>query len=165
MTRLVSDILQLSRGEYVHEYNPFLLDIFSDLLMPTAQEFPGINLAKSCNRGTLILGDTDRLRQMMRNLVSNAVRACGDSHKVTLNFFEVSRYIVIQIEDKGPGITPESLPHIFNKFYKGKGGGFGLGLAIVKQIVETHKGRIEVESEFGKGTTFYIFLPKLYDKV
>ncbi len=162
MTRLVSDILQLSRGEYVREYRPFLLDVVKDLLKPAIQEFPGVGLAANCNKEVLILGDSDRLRQMMRNLVSNAIGACGSTDKVMLSFLEVSEYVVIQVKDRGPGIRPESLPHIFNKFYKGgKGGGFGLGLAIVKQIVETHKGRIEVESEFGKGTIFSIYLPAL----
>ena len=159
MTRLVSDILQLSRGEYVREYRPFLLDVVKDILKPAIQEFPGVGLVANCNKEVLVLGDSDRLRQMMRNLVANAISACGSNDKVRLNFLETAEYVVLQVQDKGPGIRPESLPHIFNKFYKGSKGGFGLGLAIVKQIVETHKGHIEVESEFGRGTTFSIYLP------
>lgn len=161
MTSLVSDILQLSRDEYIREYTLYLIDITHDLLEPTVKEFPGVQLQLTSDKSVLILGDADRLRQMLRNLVTNAIRACGDSNKVTLSFVEKSQYIVIKVKDKGPGIPSEVLPHIFNKFYKGKSGGAGLGLAIVKQIAEAHKGHVKVKSGLGKGTNFYVYLPVL----
>jgi len=67
--------------------------------------------------------------------------------------------VVLEIHDDGPGISPDVLPDIFRKFYKGAGGGAGLGLAIAKQIALAHDGDIHVESELGVGTTFFVHLP------
>jgi signal transduction histidine kinase len=69
--------------------------------------------------------------------------------------------VYLEVSDEGPGIPEDMLPHIFDKFYKGAGGGAGLGLAIAKQIAEVHEGTLTVESEVGKGSTFRLTLPVL----
>lgn len=159
MSRLVEDILQLSRGQVVTEYNPYLLDPLTDILQPVAEEFQGVKL--EAQRDILMLGDPERLRQLIRNLTANAVRACAHASDVTLACQEQAETILLQVRDVGSGIEPAMLPNIFEKFYKGAGGGSGLGLAIAKQIAEAHGGTIAVESERGKGTTFSITLPAL----
>lgn len=160
MSRLVEDILQLSRGQVVTEYNPYLLDPLNDILQPIAEEFQGIQVDAPEN--ILMLGDPERLRQLIRNLTANAVRACKQPSDVKLLCREAKeKTILLQVCDKGSGIEPAMLPNIFEKFYKGAGGGSGLGLAIAKQIAEAHGGTISVESKRGKGTTFSITLPAL----
>ncbi len=156
MTRLVADLLQLSRGQLVREYAPHLLDPATDILKPVAEEFPGVRL--EAEPGSLLLGDPDRLKQLIRNLTANAVRATENPRKVTLGLVTLDDRVVLLVRDRGPGIAEELLPHIFEKFHKGVGGGAGLGLAIAKQIADAHDGTLEVESFIGRGTTFRVTL-------
>ena len=157
MSRLVADLLQLTRGQLILEYTPHLLDATTDILKPVAEEFPGVRL--EAKTGTLLLGDPERLKQLIRNLTANAVRATGNPRKVTLALLACEGQAVLMVRDRGPGISEELLPHIFEKFHKGVGGGAGLGLAIAKQIADAHQGLIEVESFPGRGTTFRVTLP------
>lgn len=157
MSRLVVDLLQLSRGELVREYDPHLLDPYHDILRPVAEEFFGVQLR--ARSGSLLLGDPERLRQLIRNLTANAVRASGDPSKVRLELEAAGQQLILRVRDEGSGISPETLPRIFEKFYHGRGGGTGLGLAIAKQIVDLHDGEITVESELGKGSVFSVRLP------
>lgn len=171
MSGLVADLLQLSRGEVVREYEPFLIDVGEEVLGAVANEFPGVRYKglqgsrmnqDFDNPEGLILGDPNRLKQATRNIVNNAIRACGgDESKVTLSFRETSENVIMRIEDSGKGMPDEVLNKIFDKFYKGANGGAGLGLAIVKQIVDQHGGYIEVESSLGEGSSFDVFLPAL----
>ena len=115
--------------------------------------------------GSLVLGDPDRLKQVVRNLTANAVRATGNPRKVTLGLVAADEHIVLLVRDRGPGIAEDLLPHIFEKFHKGVGGGAGLGLAIAKQIADVHGGTIEVESFKGRGTTFRVTLPAVEEEV
>ena len=159
MSRLVADLLQLSRGELVQEIVPHLLDPCTDILEPIAEEFQGVSLRAEA--GETLVGDPERLRQLLRNLTANAVRATGDPAQVELRLHHTPENVIMEVSDTGPGIPAEQLPHIFDKFYKGVGGGAGLGLAIAKQIADVHQGRLYAESEVGKGTTFRLVLPAL----
>jgi two-component system, OmpR family, sensor kinase len=159
MSRLVADLLQLSRGELVQELVPHLVDPFTDILQPVAQEFPGVRL--SGEEGETLVGDPERLKQLVRNLVANAVRATGNPANVEVRLRSEKDAVHLEVADSGPGIPKEMLPHIFDKFYKGAGGGAGLGLTIAKQIAEVHKGTLTVESEVGQGSTFRLTLPLL----
>ena len=157
MSRLVTDLLQLTRGQLVRDYTLHLLDPATDILKPVAEEFPGVRL--EAQAGHLLLGDPDRLKQLVRNLTANAVRATDNPRKVTLGLFTTDEHVVLLVRDRGPGIPEELLPHIFEKFHKGVGGGAGLGLAIAKQIADAHGGTLSVESFKGRGTTFRVSLP------
>lgn len=156
MARLVEDLLQLSRGELVKELEPHLVAPLSDVLRPVAEEFPGV--AVEGDAGALLVGDPDRLRQLVRNLAANAVRAAGGSAGVVLSVEQDPGSVVLRVTDEGPGIAPELLEHIFDKFYKGAGGGAGLGLAIARQVARHHGGELSVESRPGH-TVFEVRLP------
>lgn len=156
MTRLVEDLLQLSRGEIVKEAGDHLVDLAGDVLRPVAAEFEGV--AVEAPRGLLVLGDPQRLRQLARNLVANGVRAAGRPAGVTLRLAEAGGRALVTVEDDGPGIAPELLERIFEKFYKGAGGGSGLGLAIARQIAVHHGGTLGVTSRPGQ-TVFEVRLP------
>ncbi len=117
-------------------------------------------------------GDRDRLEQALQNLAANAIRHAPDGSTLRLSSRSDNGDVVLSVEDEGPGIPPEHLPHVFDRFYKveasraqgnGQGGGpggSGLGLSIVKAIVERHGGRISVGSRPGR-TTFEMVLPRL----
>jgi signal transduction histidine kinase len=95
----------------------------------------------------------------MVNLTQNALRAMPDGGQLTIRIAPANPGVQITVTDTGCGIEQSKLPHIFERFYKGKDGGLGLGLAIVKELVEAHNGKISVTSTFGKGTCFLLQLP------
>ncbi|MEJ2599115.1 MAG: ATP-binding protein [Anaerolineales bacterium] len=110
------------------------------------------------------LGDPVRLRQMLNNLVSNAIRYTQDGGTIWVRGHAESEQVILQVADNGPGIPLADQPHIFDKFYRASNipaevPGTGLGLAIVKSIVENQQGRIWVDSNPGQGSTFTIVLP------
>ena len=156
MTRLVEDLLQLSRGEMVKEPNPHLVDLANDVITPVAAEFEGVRV--NAPRGVLVLGDPQRLRQVIRNLVANAVRAATGPGGVEVALDLDGSDATILVRDDGSGIAPELIERIFEKFYKGAGGGSGLGLAIAQQVTRHHGGEITVTSEPGS-TEFTVRLP------
>jgi PAS domain S-box-containing protein len=110
--------------------------------------------------------DPDRLREVITNLFDNAVKYT-DTGKITIGLTGNENVVQFFIRDTGNGIPPEDIPHLFQKFYRVDNsatrtiGGTVLGLFICKKIVELYQGRIWVESEFGKGSTFYINLPRM----
>jgi PAS domain S-box-containing protein len=103
-----------------------------------------------------------RLRQVLDNVVGNAIKYSNHSGEVTISIKAEGDQLILQVTDNGPGIASTDQPHIFDKFYRGADTneeGSGLGLAIVKTIVDAHQGRIWVESTVGKGSSFFIVLP------
>lgn len=110
--------------------------------------------------------DSDRIEQVLHNLLSNAERYTPAGGRITLAVEDRPGEVVVSVADTGKGIPPEELPRIFERFYRGeqsrsrRHGGAGLGLAIAKQLVEAHGGRIWAESEPGKGTKVSFTLPK-----
>ncbi len=112
-----------------------------------------------------VKGDAQRLEQVLLNLLSNAIRHTPSGGKVTVRIWQKGGEVYCQVTDTGEGIPPEDLPHVFERFWRGdrsrsRGtGGTGLGLAIVRKWVESHRGRIWVESTLGQGTTFTFTLP------
>jgi two-component system phosphate regulon sensor histidine kinase PhoR len=114
-----------------------------------------------------VLADKTRLDQVMVNLLHNAIKFTPDGGKISITAGLVGgkippEQIVFSIQDTGVGISPDDLPRIFERFYKAdrarSAGGTGLGLAIARHLVEAHGGKIWVESQPGKGSTFYFTL-------
>jgi len=115
-----------------------------------------------------IMGDNDRLDQVLSNLTANSLQHTPSSGSITLKAKLVDDSVQIQVQDTGEGIASEDLPYIFDRFWRGDkarthhdGSGSGLGLAIAKQLVVAHNGRITVTSTPGAGTTFTISLPQI----
>ena len=113
-----------------------------------------------------IHADPERLREVITNIFDNAVKYT-ESGSVTLGLTGNTEVVQISVRDTGAGIPTEDIPHLFQKFYRVDSsstrtiGGTGLGLFICRKIVELYDGRIWVESELGKGSTFYVNLPRL----
>ncbi len=111
-----------------------------------------------------VQGHPIHLRQMLANLVGNAIKYTPEGGEIRLRARAESDQIILQVSDNGPGIPLAEQPYIFDKFYRASNvpadtPGTGLGLAIVKSIVENHRGRIWVDSNPGQGTTFTVVLP------
>jgi K+-sensing histidine kinase KdpD len=112
----------------------------------------------------LVKGDQERLKQVMINLVSNAIKYNREGGRVEIIVGADNNGMRVQIKDTGKGIPPDALPHLFEKFYRvpdseGWAQGTGLGLSIVKQLIEAHGGQIEAESQVDVGTTMTFTLP------
>ena len=171
MTRIIDDLLALSQfdyGERTLQSKP--LD-FSDLVIEVCEQqrnqakAKGIELELTKTVPVTIEGDSSRLRQMVRNILDNAIKYTPNGGKVTIELQRSNgRECVLRVSDTGIGIPESSLPHIFDRFYRvdkartREEGGSGLGLSIVKEIAEAHGGRIGVQSEVGAGTILTIIL-------
>lgn len=113
-----------------------------------------------------LLADNDRMKQVIVNLFSNAVKYSGEGGSITIDLFETKDSAGFHMKDTGIGIPKEELPYIFERFYRADKsrnrttGGSGIGLTIVKSIVEAHGGRISAESTLGEGSSFSVVLPK-----
>ena len=104
--------------------------------------------------------DAEKIEIVLANLITNAIQAMHNNGEVNIRITEEKEQIIIEVEDVGPGIPPDILPHIFDPLFTTRQIGTGLGLVSCKSIVEKHGGTIEVKTELGKGTTFVIILPK-----
>ena len=120
-----------------------------------------LNIQDDCD----MYADYTKLQQVVYNLVENAVKYTQDGGVVNVTLQRIGRDAVLTVQDNGPGIPAEHLPHIFDRFYRvdksrsREAGGTGLGLSIVHQLVMLHGGEIHVESEVGQGTSFIVELP------
>ncbi len=109
--------------------------------------------------------DAQRIEQVLRNLLSNALRHTASNGTITVTLTHEKNFARVEVRDTGTGIAPDALPYVFERFWRGdksrsrSQGSTGLGLAIAKQLVEAHGGQIGVESNVGKGTTFWFTLP------
>ncbi len=103
--------------------------------------------------------DSDQIHQVLLNLLLNALQAINGDGTITVTVKSAGQFAVVDVTDTGPGIAPEHLPNIFRPFYTTKGEGTGLGLSLARRIVEDHRGKIEVTSTLGRGTTFAVLLP------
>ena len=171
--RLIDDLLDVSRiisGKLLIEPSRIeiakIVEAAAESIGPTAED-KGVNFKTTlAPEAGMVLGDPDRLQQAIWNLLTNAVKFTPEGGHVELRLTRVNFQIEIAVIDDGPGITPDFLPHVFDRFRQKDAttarqhGGLGLGLAIVRHLAELHGGSVRVESEGeGRGATFTITLP------
>ncbi|MGZ8438281.1 MAG: sensor histidine kinase [Candidatus Limnocylindrales bacterium] len=136
-------------GEVLHAFGPSATAVGVTLTSSSADDLPILEI------------DPVRIREVLSNLVANALRHTPSGGSVTLGGSSSSASVVLTVSDTGPGIDPELLPHVFDRFVKGtESRGSGLGLAIARGLVEAHGGTITVASPPGGGTTFRVELPR-----
>lgn len=176
LTRLVNDLQTLSLAETgqlpLHPARFLLADLIADLASSFSSQAAslGVDLrTRLADTNQQVTADYDRLNQVLSNLISNALRHTPSGGTVSIETESIegnaNHQVRITITDTGSGISPEDLPFIFDRFWRGdrsrreRASHSGLGLAIVKQLVHAHGGTIEAQSKVGKGTTFHINLP------
>lgn len=136
--------------------NTLLGDIFS--LVGSEMSDRGISLKTDFADIPDVIVDMDRIKDAFLNIVNNAIQAIGNHGSIVARTYVRNEEVVVEIGDSGSGIEEKDLPFIFDPFYTTKAAGTGLGLAITRRIIEEHKGRIEVKSKLGEGTTMRVFL-------
>jgi two-component system OmpR family sensor kinase len=171
LCRLVDDLLTLSRadaGQFRLDCAPCsLLQIGRQAVTACAARArrANVNLSIEAEEDAPVRGDADRLRQVVDNLLDNAVRHAPPGSTVQVSVSCEGEKARLSVADSGPGLTPEDRERIFDRFYRADrsrarhSGGQGLGLAIARTIVEAHQGTLTVESEPGLGATFSVILP------
>jgi len=170
ITSLVNDLLDLGRLESGFDTRRELVNI-ENILKFALDTMEGQlkinNLSLKLDIGKTLpelRGNPIRLRQLLDNLLSNAVKYSSPGETISVSLHAEDNQVIIRIADEGVGIPQSEQARIFEKFYRASNvpdqvGGSGLGLAIVKSIVDSHQGRIWVESAMGKGSTFFVVLP------
>lgn len=166
MGRIVDDLLLLAR---LDEGLPLKREsVEVELVLEEARLRATVatrrHVTVEAERGLCALADHDRLLQVLTNLVTNAIEHTGDDADITLSSRRTGGQVVMEVHDTGPGIAPQDLAHVFERFYRGGTrdadvGGAGLGLAIAASLTRAMDGEIDVQSRPGAGTTFIVSLP------
>jgi signal transduction histidine kinase len=117
------------------------------------------------NLDVQVYADALRIEQIIVNFVNNAIKYAPDSKEIQIAIEDVNDRVKVSVTDKGKGIAPDKIPHLFNRYFRANGtsskySGLGLGLYICSEIIREHKGEIGVDSELGKGSTFWFMIPK-----
>jgi two-component system, OmpR family, sensor kinase len=171
LTRLVGGLLLLAQAESGKlsldmksvELDTLVLEVFQEMRVLAGGK---LKMRMGDIDQALVKGDRDRLKQVLLNLLGNAIQYTPPGGEVIMSLAKIGEQVRIIVRDTGPGIPAEDLPFIFERFYRAeksrtraKSSGFGLGLSIAQWIVENHGGSLEVDSKEGLGTTFAIWLP------
>jgi two-component system phosphate regulon sensor histidine kinase PhoR len=170
MTVLIQDLLALTDIENLPPSRLVRCDLLALLKQASenirrVHETAVIRIDKTADAAQIVIGDPSLLEMAVTNLIENAAKYSTPPADITIQLENAGEYVKLRISDKGIGIPPADLDHIFERFYtvnkahSRKMGGSGLGLSIVETIILKHFGKIFVESEMGKGTTFTILLP------
>ena len=178
MMRMVTDLLHLSRIDNATSHLDVELINFTAFITFILNRFDQIRGQDEEKKYELVRDypitsvwieiDTDKMTQVIDNILNNAIKYSPDGGKITVTMKTTDDQMILSISDQGLGIPKQDLPRIFDRFYRvdrarsRAQGGTGLGLAIAKEIIKQHEGFIWAKSEYGKGSTFTIVLP--YDK-
>jgi len=178
MMRMVTDLLHLSRIDNATSHLDVELINFTAFITFILNRFDKMRGSDEEKKYELVRDypitsvwieiDTDKMTQVIDNILNNAIKYSPDGGKITVTMKTTDDQMILSISDQGLGIPKQDLPRIFDRFYRvdrarsRAQGGTGLGLAIAKEIIKQHKGFIWAKSEYGKGSTFTIVLP--YDK-
>ena len=170
MSQLVSDMASVSAmrtNKVVLEKDFFDLSSVAASILASyqlLQEQEGYNFVFNTPKDCIVYADKNKIEQVISNLTGNAIKYCGEDKVVIVNIKRVGKKWRLEVSDNGPGIKPEELPHVWDRYYKTSTNyvrptnGTGLGLAIVKEILTLHHCNYGVDSKFGKGSTFWFEL-------
>jgi signal transduction histidine kinase len=166
MSRIVNDLLLLSQADAglslrmsQVELDTLILEVYRQAQISAN----GTNIVLGHEDQAIVYGDADRLKQLLINLVSNAIKHTSPGGDITMSLYRDPEWVRVIVADTGRGIASTALPHIFERFYQAEDSdqkGTGLGLSIAQWIAKAHGGQITVTSELGQGSTFTLWLPR-----
>lgn len=171
LARLVENLLSLARADVGQEATTREIVNLGALTLELKERFrplceaAHVSILHDSQGPCEVVGDPLAIERLFTNLIDNAIRHSSHGEQVAIRVRGGRRWVTVEIIDHGPGIPPEQLPTLFERFHRldkarsRKHGGAGLGLAIVKSLTEAQRGRVEVESQFGLGATFRVLLP------
>ncbi|TWW12755.1 PAS domain-containing sensor histidine kinase [Dellaglioa algida] len=177
MMRMINDLLNLSRMDSgtsklelelvnLNELFGYVLDRFDMMINADGGTGKKYTIKRDFTKRDLWVElDTDKIVQVIDNIMNNAIKYSPDGGEITCRLLETHKHVILSISDEGLGVPKKDLTHIFDRFFRvdkarsRAQGGTGLGLAISKEVIEMHKGKIWLDSSEGKGSTFYISLP------
>lgn len=169
LVQLVDDLDQISKlesGNAPIQLEPFTIqnlieEVYDEFELPAAEKNIALQFKKGTERSLEVIADKPKIRQVLVNLIENAIKYGHDSGSITTGCYVLDEgHVYVEISDDGPGIAEEHLPRIFERFYRADRsrnrniGGTGLGLAIVKHIIEAHGQTVNVRSKPGVGSSF-----------
>jgi signal transduction histidine kinase len=172
LNRMVNDLLYMAQMQAGYDLKPvlrpveldsLLLDVFA--LARAMAALKDLRIVLVHEDVATVAGDREQLQHLLLNLVDNAVKYTAESGVVTLGLWAEDGWARIEVGDTGPGVTEEDMPLLFDRFFRSHEArktardGAGLGLSIVKSIADSHRGRVDVYSKVGEGTTFRVWLP------
>ena len=165
ISRIVNELLAFSRPAEPRRTNVSIVALLRNVIELFSADFLKQKVRTEWGRAEdcQAFADNDQIRQVLANLIQNAIHAMADINREKVLFFEVYKddsWIVLVIQDNGCGISQEMMAHLFDPFFSDKEGGTGLGLAISHSIIEKNGGKINVRSKEGVGTAFFISLPR-----
>jgi heavy metal sensor kinase len=171
LTRMINQLLTLARaesGEVAIAHEPVdlssMTQSLAEQLEPVAAS-KNVKLSWHCEPGVIVSGDPGWLERVVLNLVDNAIKFTGSGGHVDVRVSQSGDHRTLEVKDDGIGIPPDSVPHIFERFYRAdpsranRADGAGLGLSLVKWAVDQHHGSVDVETNAGSGSTFRVTLP------
>jgi two-component system, OmpR family, phosphate regulon sensor histidine kinase PhoR len=158
-------INKLEAGQMILEMQEFDIralcdEVFADMEMKARERNIRFTYKEGANQHFRVVADKEAIRQVLINLVHNSIKYGKEGGVTKLSFYDMATFILVEVSDNGIGISPENLPHVFDRFFRvdkhrsREVGGTGLGLSIVKHIVEAHKQTINVRSNVDQGSTF-----------
>jgi two-component system, OmpR family, phosphate regulon sensor histidine kinase PhoR len=171
---IVEDLESISRlesGKMVLDIQPFdirelVSEVFEDLELQAKERHISLFIKESTDRSFLVVADRENIRQVLVNLLSNSIKYGKENGQTKVGFYDMEKYILVEVADNGIGIGEDHIKHLFDRFYRvdksrsRSRGGSGLGLSIVKHIIEAHNQTINARSSIGVGSTFGFTLKK-----
>ena len=177
LLKMVNDLLDISRIEMKNAQRELkdinIKEVIENIIELFSYEIKSKNIFVEINHECnqfILKADHEEITQVLTNLISNAIKYNKQGGKICINFSSSESYLTIEIADSGIGLKANEVEKLFNEFYRAKNeltkdiSGTGLGLTIVKRIIDSYSGKIEVESQFSKGTKIRVYLPFLYNK-
>ncbi len=168
LKKMVSELFELSKLEAKERELKAEPLAMNELIHDTVHTYKiacqekGIEVSANVSPGLpMVTADIQLIDRVLQNLISNSIKFCSNGDSIEVMAEQDGDLVRIQVKDSGKGISPDDLPHIFDRFHKGNTGvkGTGLGLAIVKNVLDLHQSKYSMDSELGKGTSFQFTLP------
>lgn len=170
LTHLVNELLEINKikaGQFLYNWKTCnIVEIVQRALKNLGFAYPNRKFMlenKIQGKKDHVVGDFDKLLQVITNLLKNAARFSANTTDIHVKVYYRAKFVVVEVRDFGKGIASEDLPRVFEEFYKGKNTeeeGMGIGLYLVKNIIQQHHGKIDVKTKEGKGTTVVVKLPQ-----